>query len=42
VPGGTLEIVPGLGHLLHEEAPELASAAIVRAYLEAKEAVAAQ
>lgn len=40
-PRGELEIVPGLGHLLHEERPDLAAAAIARAFV-AMPMVAAQ
>ena len=39
---GRLKIVPGLGHLLHEEQPEMAAAAIASAYLGSAAAVAAQ
>ena len=40
IAGARVEVLPGLGHLLHEEAPE-AAARLVRAFL-AREVLATQ
>jgi magnesium chelatase accessory protein len=40
VPGARLRLLPGLGHLAHEERPDLAAAIIAEAYARAEDAAA--